>query len=222
MTVQGAFHRTALLLALVIGAAIFSWSNPYANSAAIGSKLGIFSLVGFALALATMFRMDWAPYTAPAYAVAEGLVLGCLSRLFNCAYPGIVAQAVALTFAVFAVMLALYRFRIIQVTDRLRTIIVAATAAIAVVYMLSMLLRLFGGSGMGFLQQSTPMGILFSLFVVSIAALNLVINFDFVERVSAYGAPKYMEWYAAFGLILTLVWLYVEILSLLSKLRQSN
>ncbi|MDR0340305.1 MAG: Bax inhibitor-1/YccA family protein [Puniceicoccales bacterium] len=222
MTARGTFGRTAILLLLAIGAAVFSWTNPYVDPAAIGAKLAIFSLVGFGLALATIFRMDWSPYTAPAYAIAEGLVLGTISRLLNGVYPGIVAQAVALTFAVFAAMLLLYRFRIIQVTDRFRTIVVAATAAICAVYLLSLLLRLFGGTGMGFLQQATPFGIIFSLLVVAIAALNLVINFDFIERVSRYGAPKYMEWYAAFGLILTLLWLYVEVLNLLSKLRQDR
>jgi uncharacterized YccA/Bax inhibitor family protein len=219
MTARGTFARTALLLLLTIGAAVFSWANPYVDPAAVGTKLAIFSLLGFGLAMATIFRADWSPYTAPAYALAEGLVLGTLSRLLNGAYPGIVVQAVALTFAVFAAMLTLYHFRIIKVTDRFRTIIVAATAAICVVYLLSLLLRLFGGTGMGFIHQATPFGIIFSLAVVAIAALNLAVNFDFVERVSRYGAPKFMEWYAAFGLILTLLWLYVEVLNLLAKLR---
>jgi uncharacterized YccA/Bax inhibitor family protein len=163
--------------------------------------------------------MDWSPYTAPAYAFVEGLVLGTLSRLFNFAYPGLVAQAVVLTFAVFASMLFLYSYGIIRVTDRLRTMIFAATMAIAIVYLGSMLLQLFGVNSAGFLHSATPFSILFSLIVVAVAALNLVIHFDFVERVSHFGAPKFMEWYAAFGLILTLVWLYVEIVSLLAKLR---
>jgi uncharacterized YccA/Bax inhibitor family protein len=169
-----------------------------------------------------MFRMDWSPYTAPAYAVAEGLVLGSLSRLFNISYPGIVVQAVALTFSIFAVMLALYRFRIVQVTDRFRSIVAAATIGVLVVYLISAVMRLFGTSGLGFVQQATPFGLLFSLFVVVVAALNIMINFDFVEQVSRYGAPKYMEWYAAFGLIVTLIWLYVEVLNFLAKLRQSR
>lgn len=222
MTARGAFNRTGILLALVTLAAIFSWSFPCASVAALGSKLAIFAVAGLVLAVVTMVRMDWAPYTAPAYAVAEGLVLGSLSRLFNFAYPGIVVQAVALTFAVFGVMLALYRFRIVQVTDKFRVVVSAATVGIAVVYLVSMLLSFFGGTGLGFVHQPSIFGILFSLFVVTIASLNLMLSFDFIEQVSRYGAPKYMEWYAAFGLVMTLVWLYIEVLNFLAKLRQSN
>ncbi|MDR2577161.1 MAG: Bax inhibitor-1/YccA family protein [Puniceicoccales bacterium] len=222
MTASGTFNRTGILLALVFLAAIFSWSFPYADFAAIGSKLAIFSVVGLILAVVTMLRMDWAPYTAPVYAVAEGLVLGSLSRLFNVSYPGIIVQAVALTFSIFAVMLVLYRFRIVRVTDRFRMFVVAATLGILVVYLVSALMRLFGSSGLGFVHQPTTFGLLFSLFVVFIAALNLMMNFDFVEQVSRYGAPKYMEWYAAFGLVVTLIWLYVEVLNFLAKLRQSR
>jgi uncharacterized YccA/Bax inhibitor family protein len=218
MSMRGTFAKTAMLLALTLAAAIFSWSNQYVDPAAVGVKLGIFSLIGFVLAIVTTFRMDWSPYTAPAYAFVEGLVLGTLSRLFNFAYPGLVVQAVALTFAVFASMLFLYNYRIIRVTDRMRTMIFAATMAIAIVYLGSMLLQFFGVSA-GFLHSPSPFSILFSLIVIAIAALNLVIHFDFVERVSHFGAPKFMEWYAAFGLILTLVWLYIEIVSLLAKLR---
>jgi uncharacterized YccA/Bax inhibitor family protein len=222
MTVQGTFARTAILLFLTFAAATFSWSNHFVDPAAVGAKLAIFSLVGFVLAIATTFRMEWSPYTAPAYAVVEGLVLGTLSRLFNFAYPGIVAQAVTLTFAVLATMLLLYNFKIIRVTDRFRTVVMAATGAIAIVYLCSLLLRAFGASSAGFLSAATPFSIFFSLFVVAIAALNLALNFDFVERVSRFGAPKYMEWYAAFGLILTLLWLYVEIINLLAKLKQDR
>lgn len=221
MTVNGTLNRTAVLLALVIGAAAFAWQFPYANLQALGSKLTVFLIAGLALALVTIFRKEWAPYTAPAYAVAEGLVLGSLSRLFNLSFPGIVIQAVALTFAIFAVMLFLYRTRIIRVTEKFRVAVVAATLGIFVVYLVSLLMQWIGGSGLSFVTQPTTFGIIFSLFVVGIAALNLVLSFDFIEQVARVGAPKYMEWYAAFGLIVTLVWLYIEVLSLLAKMRQN-
>jgi uncharacterized YccA/Bax inhibitor family protein len=220
MTAQGALNRAGILLLLITLAAAFSWSFPYADMAALGTKLAIFSVVALVLALATMFRPDWSPHTAPAYAIAEGLVLGSLSRLVELTYSGIVFQAVALTLAVSFSMWALYRFRLIQVTDRFRTILTAATLGIFLVYLVSGLMTLFGGSGLGLVQGATPMGILFSLIVVAVAALNLLLNFDFIDRVSSFGAPKFMEWYAAFGLAVTLVWLYIEILHLLTKLRR--
>ena len=222
MTARGTYGRTGILLLLAALAALFSWANPYADFVALGPKLCIFSLVGLGLALVTIFKKEWSPYTAPAYAVAEGLVLGCLSRMLESYYPGIVAMAVALTFSIFAAMGVLYRFRIVRVTDRFRTMVVAAMMGICAVYLLNLVLHLFGGGGLGFVQQATPFGILFSLFVVAIASLNFALNFDFIERVSHYGAPKYMEWYAAFGLLMALVWLYVEVLNLLAKLRQSR
>jgi uncharacterized YccA/Bax inhibitor family protein len=177
-------------------------------------------VAGLVLALVTMFKPVWSPYTAPAYAVAEGLVLGSFSRLMELTYPGIVTQAVALTLAISFSMWGLYRFRLIQVTDRFRTVITAATLGIFLVYLVSGLMALFGGSGLGLVHGATPLGIVFSLIVVGVAAFNLMLNFDFINRVSSYGAPKFMEWYAAFGLAVTIVWLYIEILHLLTKLRR--
>jgi uncharacterized YccA/Bax inhibitor family protein len=220
MTARGTYNRVGFLLALVMASAAFAWIFPYADVQALGGKVVIFLIAAFALALVTMFRKEWSPYTAPAYAVAEGLALGSVSRIFNLMYPGIVMQAVSLTFAVFLAMLCLYRFGIIKMTDRLRVCIFAATAGVMAIYLISMLMHLFTGSGLSFITQATPLGIVFSLAVVAIATLSLVYDFDFIDQVSNQGAPKYMEWYGAFALILTLVWLYVEILHLLSKLRR--
>jgi uncharacterized YccA/Bax inhibitor family protein len=220
MTAAGTYNRTGFLLALAIGAAAFSWICPFADVQSLGTKMAIFMVAAVILAFVTIFKKEWSPYTAPAYAVAEGLVLGSLSRLFNMVYPGIVMQAVALTFGIFAGMLCLYRFRIIQVTDKLRVGICAATMGVLAVYLISMLMHWITGAGLGFISQATPFGIIFSIAVVIIATMNLLLDFDFIDQVSYYGAPKYMEWYAAFGLVMTLVWLYVEILHLLAKLRR--
>lgn len=220
MTVQGTWNRVGILFALTAAAALFSWTFPYGDMRGLGSKLALFTVAGFVLALATVFRRDWAPYTAPAYAVAEGLVMGSLSRLFDLAYPGIVVQAVALTLGIFGSLFLLYRFQILKVSDRMRRAVAAATMGICLVYLVGMVMRLCGGNGLGFLHQPTPFSILFSLFVVAVAAFNLVISFDFIDQVARLGAPRHMEWYAAFGLIVGLIWLYVEVLNLLAKLRR--
>jgi uncharacterized YccA/Bax inhibitor family protein len=220
MTVRGTWNRVGILFALTVAAALFSWAFPYGDMRGLGSKLALFTAAGFVLALVTLFRRDWAPYTAPAYAVAEGLVMGSLSRLFDLAYPGIVVQAVALTFGIFGSLLLLYRFQILRVTDRLRRAVAAATLGVCLVYLVGMVLHWVGGSGLGFLHQPTPFSILFSLFVIAVAAFNLVINFDFIDQVARLGAPRHMEWYAAFGLIVSLIWLYIEVLNLLAKLRR--
>jgi uncharacterized YccA/Bax inhibitor family protein len=166
MTTQGSLNKAGILLLLIALAAAFSWAFPHADLAALGTKLAIFTVVGLILALVTMFKPDWSPYTAPAYAVAEGLVLGSFSRLMELTYSGIVMQAVSLTLAISFAMWALYRFRLIQVTDRFRTIVTAATLGIFLVYLVSGLMSLFGGSGLGLVHGATPMGIVFSLIVV--------------------------------------------------------
>jgi uncharacterized YccA/Bax inhibitor family protein len=171
--------------------------------------------------MVTIFKKTWAPVTAPIYALLEGLVLGGLSAVFELKYPGIAMQAVGLTFGTLFVMLLAYKSGLIKVTQKFRMGVVAATGGIMVFYLIEMLLGFFG------IQFTTingagPIGIAVSLFIVAIAALNLVLDFDFVEQGVAAGVPKYMEWYAAFGIIVTLVWLYLEILTLLSKLRSRN
>ena len=157
--------------------------------------------------------------TAPLYAVAEGLVLGAISAAFEAQFEGIVLQAVALTIGVFATMLVLYATGRIRVTARLRTGIIAATGAVCLVYFVSILFSIFGSS-VPYIHSSGPIGIGFSLLVVGIAAMNLTLDFDFIERAEQAGAPRHLEWFAALGLVVTLVWLYLEILRLLAKLRE--
>ena len=160
----------------------------------------------------------WAGITAPIYAVIEGMILGSISAIFEKNYPGIVIQAVGLTFGVLFCLLMVYKSRLIKVTDNFRLGVVAATGGIALFYFISLALGFFG-MRIPFIHESGPLGIGFSLFVVVIASLNLVLDFDFIEKGAEAGAPKFMEWYGAFGLLVTLVWLYIEILRLLSKLR---
>jgi uncharacterized YccA/Bax inhibitor family protein len=171
------------------------------------------------LALVSVFAKRFIAITAPLYAIAEGFVVGGISAIFDLSYPGVVVTAVALTFGVMAVMLFLYRSGIIKVTDKLRMGIVAATGGIMLVYVINMVMGFFG-SQIGLINSASPLGIGFSLLVVGIAAFNLLIDFDMIERGAAAGAPRNMEWYGAFGLTVTLVWLYIEILSLLGKLQR--
>lgn len=219
MTVDGAVNRTFLLLLLLTLVAAFSWSVATSAYAGVAGLLAIIgAIVGFVFALITIFKKEWSAVTAPIYAVCEGLFLGALSAWFDAIYPGIVVQAVLLTFGVLFALLFLYKSRVIKVTERFRLGVFAATAGIALVYLISFIFSLFG-HGFGFIHEGGMIGILFSLFVVVIAALNLVLDFDFIEKGAQARAPKYMEWFAAFGLMVTLVWLYLEILRLLAKVR---
>ncbi len=220
MTINGTVNKTGILASLLWVAAIFTWDKTFSaeNPAAlypwmIGGGLG-----GFVLAMITIFKKTAAPFTAPLYAVAEGLFLGVLSAFFEMSYPGIVFQAVLLTFGVLFALLLAYKSGMIKATENFKLGIAAATGGIFIVYLLSMVLGFFGVS-IPLIHESGMIGIGFSLFVVVIAALNLVLDFDFIENGAARGAPKYLEWYGAFGLLVTLIWLYVELLRLLSKLR---
>jgi len=217
MTIEGAVNRTALLLLLLVATATWTWSRTFAGVATGGYLLGGIG-GGLVVALVTIFKPTWAPVTAPIYALLEGLALGAISAFFEASYPGIVVQAVALTFGVMFALLLAYRSRLIPVTQNFRLGVVAATGGIAIFYLVAIGLSFFG-IRIPFLHEGSWLGIGFSLFVVVIAALNLVLDFDFIEKGAEQGAPKVMEWYAAFGLIVTLVWLYLEILRLLSKLR---
>ena len=174
------------------------------------------------IALVTVFKKQWAPVTAPLYAALEGLFLGAVSAMFELRFPGIVMQAVGLTFGTLAALLMAYRSGLIKATENFKLGVFAATGGIALLYLVNIGMRAFGFGGMGFIHDSGLIGIAFSGFVVVIAALNLVLDFDFIENGVEKGAPKYMEWYAAFGLLVTLVWLYLEILRLLSKLQSRN
>jgi len=221
MTVQGTVNRTGILLLLLIVSAAWTWDRFLSAGRsldAIGGLIVVGALGGLLVALITVFKRSWAPVTAPVYAVLEGLFLGGISSIFEARFPGIVLQAVALTFGTLGGLLLAYKSGLIPVTANFRLGIVAATGGICLVYVVSFVLGLFG-IAFPYIHGSGPVGILFSLFVVIVAALNLVLDFDFIERGAESGAPKYMEWYAAFGLIVTLVWLYLEILRLLSKLR---
>ena len=201
---------------------MYTWSQFTINPAAvmpyaIGGAIG-----GFVVALVTVFKKTWAPYTAPLYAVLQGLFLGAISATFEQRFPGIVMQAVALTFGTLGALLMAYRSGLIKATENFKLGVVAATGGIAILYLVNIGMGLFGFKGMGFIHEGSLMGIAFSGFVVVIAALNLVLDFDFIEKGVEQGAPKYMEWYGAFGLLVTLVWLYLEMLRLLSKLQSRN
>jgi uncharacterized YccA/Bax inhibitor family protein len=222
MTLTGTVNKTGILLLCAVASAAWTWSlfMQSHNAAEVAPQLIIGLIGGFIVALITTFKPAWSPVTAPIYALLEGLVLGGISAFMEVRYPGIAIQAVGLTFGTLLVLLLAYRSGLIPVTAKLRMGIVAATGGIALFYFLSMLLSLFHlNFGSSLIYGSGIIGIGFSLFVVAIAALNLVLDFDFIERGAAAGAPKYMEWYGAFGIIVTLVWLYLEILRLLAKLR---
>ncbi len=217
MTVGGTVNKTALSLVILFVTASYVWGRGAADPA-----LWVFTMVGvlggLVVAMATIFKHTWAPITTPLYAALEGLALGGISVMFEAAYPGIVSQAVFLTFGTLGALLAAYRSGLIRATENFKLGVVAATGGIGLVYLASFVLGLFGIS-IPLIHSSGTFGILFSVFVVVIAALNLVLDFDFIEQGVERGSPKYMEWYGAFGLLVTLVWLYLEILRLLSKLQ---
>ena len=217
MTIQGTVSRTAMLLALLFASTMLTW-NPAAPEQSTQWIL-IGAIAGFIVALITIFNKKAAPFTAPLYAVCEGVFLGAISSLFEKQFPGIVFQAILLTFGTLGSLLLAYTSRLIKVTENFKLGIVAATGGIALFYLVSIILGFFGVQ-IPMIYGSGPIGIGFSAVVVVIAALNLVLDFDFIEQGAEQGAPRYMEWYAAFGLIVTLVWLYLEILRLLSKLNR--
>lgn len=218
MTVAGTAWRAFVLLLLVGGSAGYTWWQLAPDPAAAGPYVMGGLIGGLVLAMITIFKPHLAPWTAPLYAVTEGLALGALSMLINMQYAGLPVQAVMLTFAVFLGMLALYAFRVIRVTAQFRAIIIGAIFGIMLFYLAQMLLGFFGIVIPG-VQEGGALGIGVSLFTSGIAALSLLLDFDRIEQASAAGAPKMMEWYGAFGLIVTLVWLYIELLNLLRKMR---
>ena len=220
MTIGGTISAAAVLLTLLMAAGWVGWAQVATTPGEVHVPGWLLPamLVGLGIAFLTIFKPRLARFTAPVYALVEGVLLGALSHVFNLQYKGIVVQSVGLTLAVFGILLFLYATRVIKVTEKLRMGIVAATGAVVVVYMVSLVLRLFGAD-VPFIHDASPLGILISLAVVVIAAMNLVLDFDFIERGAAKGAPKYMEWYGAFGLLVTLVWLYLELMRLVAKLR---
>jgi uncharacterized YccA/Bax inhibitor family protein len=221
MTLQGTVNKTGFLLLCVVATAAWTWGLSHSNQPEaalpwmIGGLLG-----GFVVALVTIFKKTWSPFTAPIYALLEGLALGGISALLELRYPGIAIQAVGLTFGTLFVMLLAYKTGVIRATERFKVGVIAATGGIMVFYLIGMVLRVFFHFQVPVIYGGGMWGILFSLFVVVIAALNLVLDFDMIETGVNGGAPKYMEWYGAFGLMVTLIWLYLEILRLLAKARR--
>ena len=215
MSIQGTVNKTFLLLLITVFSASWVWDNPVRFLPFIW--LGVIG--GLIVALVTVFKKELSPITAPIYALVEGLVLGAISAIFERTYPGIVIQAVALTFGTLFCLLMAYKSRLIKVTENFKLGVVAATGGIFLIYLVSFIMGFFGKT-IPFIHEGGFIGIGFSLFVVVIAALNLVLDFDFIEKGAEYGAPKYMEWYGAFALMVTLIWLYLEILRLLSKTRR--
>ncbi|MCF8381235.1 MAG: Bax inhibitor-1/YccA family protein [Bacteroidales bacterium] len=222
MTIQGTVNKVFIMLFLVLLAASYTWKFMATQDLValktymIGGAIG-----GFIVAIITVFKKTWAPYTAPIYAVLEGLFLGGISAVFEAQYPGIVMNAVALTFGTLFALLFAYKSGRIKVTENFKLGVVAATGGIAFVYLFSFIMGMFGVP-LGFIHGNGILSIIISLVVVVVAALNLVLDFDFIESGAEAGAPKYMEWYGAFGLIVTLVWLYIEFLRLLSKISSRN
>ena len=215
MTLQGTVNKTGLSFLILLAAAAFVW-NLDARVASVFILVGLVG--GLVAALVTIFKKTAAPYTVPVYAAFEGLLLGGISAMYEQRYEGIVINAVALTFGTLAALLLAYRSGLVRATENFKLGIFAATGGIALVYLISMVMGFFGRT-IPYIHESGAIGIGFSLFVVVIAALNLVLDFDFIERGSEMGAPRYMEWVGAFGLLVTLIWLYLEILRLLAKLQ---
>ena len=214
MRLEGVINKTGILLLLCAGAGAFSWTHPE-----LQGPLILIGLIGGLIAcLVGIFKPATTPVTAPLYAVLEGLCLGAISQIAELRYPGIVGNAIMLTFGVLGLMLALYGFRIIRVTDGLVKGIIAATAAICLVYLVDLALNFFGVR-MPYLHESGKLGIIISLVVVGIASANLLVDFRVIEDRIESGSPRYMEWYCGMALLVTLVWLYLELLRLLSKMR---
>ena len=217
MTIEGTVYKTAVLLALVVVAAAFSW-RAAENGTILLPGVGISFFVLLGLAIATAFRPTWAIVTGPLYALASGVLLGAISAIYNQAYEGIVGQAVLATMATAGGMLLAYSTGLIRATPRFRKIIISATLGIMLLYVVTIAMRWFGVD-VPLLHDSGPLGIGISLFIVAIAAFNLILDFDFIEQGAKFGADKRLEWYGAFALMVTLVWLYLEMLRLLGKMR---
>jgi uncharacterized YccA/Bax inhibitor family protein len=238
MSLEGTAIKTGFLLMILMAGVIYTWVQTGAVAPAVTTEMAVraggvaipqnvwqFMMVGglggFIAGIITSFVPRWSPFTAPVYAALEGMFIGAISSMFEYRYPGIAVQSAGLTFGTLAAMLLAYTSRLVRPTEQFKMGLVAATGAICMVYFASMILSFFG-IHIPYIHQSGPIGIGFSLVVVVIAALNLVLDFEFIETGVAHGAPKYMEWYGGFGLLTTLVWFYVEVLRLLSKLRDRN
>lgn len=222
MTVRGSINKFGFMMLMLIAGAAYNW-NLYEQlkQDTMTTLMWVGIIGGLISALAITFKPNWAPVLAPLYALLEGLFIGAISAIMNAAfadsYPGLIMQAVGLTFGVALAMFLLYNFRVISATERFKSIVFTATLGIGIFYLITMVLRMFGVN-VSFMYDSSLLSIGISLFVVGIAALNLIMDFDMIEQGAERGAPKFMEWYGAFGLMVTIVWLYIEMLKLLSKL----
>jgi len=222
MTVSGTASASMVLFALLLVSAAVGWiavAEPQPGVLSFPPMAFVGAIVGFIAVMVTVFKPMTSHILGPIYAVGQGLFVGALSKMFDASYSGIVVQAVGTTLAVFGVMLFLYRTRILRVTDKFRRIVIGATLGLMVFYLASFVFSMFGAN-VSFFSSSSGVGILFSLFVAGLAAFNLALDFDFIERGEAMGLPRRMEWFAALGLLVTLVWLYLEVLRLLAKLRE--
>ncbi len=219
MTIGGVSAKTSFLLLLVLGAGAWGWSlvDPASGATSLPVWWFFISFGALILAIITAFKPRLAIVTGPLYALTQGVVIGTISRFYEIQFEGIVVQAILATASVFIVMLVLFVTGAIKVTDKFRGIVVGATLGILLLYLGSFVMALFGWSSP--VYSGGPVGIGFSLFIVGIAALNLMLDFDMVVRGVSARAPKYLEWYAAFGLMVTIVWLYIELLRLLGKTR---
>ena len=214
MTIQGTVDKTAIALSILLVAGYFGYTS-FSPAIMFGGFIG-----GFIVAMVTIFKRTWAPYTVPIYAVLEGLALGGISFFYNSLYEGIVLQSITITVCILLSLLFAYRSKIIKATENFKLGVFAATGGVFLIYIVDFLMSFFGtGISVLNINNSSDFSILFSLGVVVIASLNLVIDFDFIEEGAENGAPKYMEWYGTFGLLITLVWLYLEILRMLAKMR---
>ncbi|MCX6292987.1 MAG: Bax inhibitor-1/YccA family protein [Sphingobacteriales bacterium] len=225
MTIKGTLNKFGFMLLMLMGSAFYSWKEADNAGANVMPMILGGAIGGLVIAIVLMFKKEWAPFLAPLYALLEGLFIGAISSFFNQAYPGIVMQAVGLTFSVGIGMYFLYAMRIIRATEKFKSVLITATVGIALFYFAIMILRMFSvniDETMPFVNGGGMFGIGFSLLIVAIAALNLILDFDMIEQGAEMGAPKYMEWYGAFGLMVTFVWLYMEILRLLSKFSSRN
>jgi uncharacterized YccA/Bax inhibitor family protein len=211
MTLDGAVNKTAILLSLCFAGAFFGWNLPGLIMPA--------AIIGFVLAFITIFRSPAkAKVTAIPYAFVEGLMLGGITGFAESIYPGIAINAVGLTFAIVAAMLFFYKSGIIKPTENFKLMIWSGIVGVFSLYLINFIMMFFGNS-IGFIHSNGTFGILFSLFVVGLASMTLVLDFDFIEEAADKGLPKYMEWYSAFSLMVTLIWLYMEVLRLLMKLQ---
>lgn len=223
MTLKGTANKSLILLGVIFAAALVTWKMSFAGNALVVPIMTVALIVGTVFSFITIFKPQKAKVTSVIYAIAEGLVLGAISAMYEMSTMnaesgshGIVMNAILLTIALFALMLYLYKERIIQPTKKFTIVLVAATGAIALVYLVDLIMAIFGSS-MGFLHSNGPLGIGISLIIVAVAALNFILDFKNVENGVEQGAPEYMEWYCAFGMMMTLVWLYLEVLRLLLK-----